>query len=130
MPIALYSPRISRFSFSGYTFVWINRQTDVSLPEGFYRQLVTGKVTVMSRTNKIISERIVDNMIARKFEEKTLYYIFRDGKYFQIGNQKHLVQVLKDRKKEVKRFIKDKKMIYHDNPEEMIVSVVSFYNQL
>ena len=131
MPIGLYRPRVSRFAFSGNSFVWMDKRTDVLFVQaGFYRHIVSGKVTVWARNIKLISEKVVDNRIARKFEETAKFYFLKEGQYYLINSKKELIKVLQEHKKEIQGYIRQNKFKYRLNPEKMIVAVSRYYNQL
>jgi hypothetical protein len=131
VPICLFGPRVKRFSFSGYTFIRVdNSSTGTNSTAGFYQQLIQGKVSALAKTTKTISEKIVDNKVARKFEQKIKYYALKEGQLFHIENKKDLLRVLEDHKKETQAFIKEKKLNFRDDPEKTIASVVEYYNHL
>lgn len=128
--IGLFSHRVKQFAFSGSTFIRLDNNNDRIMQSGFYRQLTVGKVIALARAKKIIAEKIIDNRIARNFEESTKYYVLKEGNYFYIQNKNDLLNVLKDHKKEVQGFMKKNKFKYRKKSEETIVSVVDFYNHL
>ncbi len=128
--IGLFSPRVKQFAFSGSTFIRLDNNNDEIMQSGFYRQLTVGKVIALARVKKIISEKIIDNKVARIIEEYTKHYVSKEGKYFYIQNKNDLLNVLKDHKKEVQGFMKKNKFNYRKQPEKTIVSLVDFYNHL
>ena len=130
-PITLFSPRVKQFSFLDSKFIRVDNATAGSfLQAGFYRQLTHGKVTALARATKTISEKITDNKVARKFEEKIKYYTLKDSRYSLIENKNNLLSILKERKKELQGFIKENKLNFRKDMENAIVSVVEFYNHL
>lgn len=129
--ITLFSPRVKQFSFLDSKFIRVDNATAGSfLQAGFYRQLTHGKVTALARATKTISEKITDNKVARKFEEKIKYYTLKDSRYSLIENKNNLLSILKERKKELQGFIKENKLNFRKDMENAIVSVVEFYNHL
>ena len=79
---------------------------------------------------KTISEKIIDNKVARKFKEKVKYYTLKDSQYSLIENKSDLLSILKERKKEVLGFIKENKLNFRKDMENVIISVAEFYNHL
>lgn len=129
--ISLYSPRVKEFSYSGMQFLRLNKKDASPAPEtGFYHILVSGKLTALRRSVKVIEEKLEANKVDRWFEEKTKYYMLKDGIYHHVNNKKDILSVCKDHKKEVQQFLSKKKLKYRQNPETMIVLVAGFYNQL
>jgi hypothetical protein len=130
MSIALFSPRVERFSFSTFNFIRINKPGTNSSPSaGFYQQLVQGKLTALSKRTKMISERIEDRTVLRKFEETVKFYLLKDGIYYPVRNKEDILTAVKDRRKDVQQFLSGKELKYRKDPEKTIIAVAEFYNQ-
>jgi hypothetical protein len=129
--IALFGPRVSEFSFLEYKFLRLGKPGDGSLlPEGFYRILTRGKVSAFSKKIKWIFEQVADQTIYRRFDEKTKYYILKDGVYYNIRKGGELLDLLQGHKKEVQQYLAGKKLKFKRAPEETITAAVEYYNQL
>jgi len=130
MPIALFSPRVSEFSFSGSNFIRIEKADEKTSPaKGFYQQLTSGRITVLSKRFKLLTERIENRTVIQKFEERAKYFLLKDGIYYPVRNKKELMAVVKDKKKEIQQFLSNNKMKYRRQREKVIVAVAEFYNQ-
>lgn len=128
--IALYSPRVKGFNFSGHKFIWFQKKDKSSLPEGFHEIVIDGKAALLMRSTKIISEKIENNTLQRKFEETKKYYIRKeDGVYYQVSNKKSLLSILKEKRREVQDAISKRQLKYRIEAEAMIVAAVQIYNQ-
>lgn len=128
--IGLFSLRVEQFSFSNYNFVRINKTGKKTSPApGFYQELVHGKLTVLAKRTKIISERIEGLTVLRKFEETVKYYLLKDGIYYPVKSKKDVLAVVKDLRKKVQQFLSGQKIKYRNNPREAIIAVAEFYNQ-
>lgn len=131
LPISLNSFRVSEFSFLNYQFIRVDTENPgQELRAGFYRLLSAGKVLALARTEKTISERIVDNKVVQRFETKTRYYISRGDQYYKIKNKNDLFRILDDHKNELHGFIRENKLNYRKIPERTITEAVNFYNKL
>ena len=130
MHISLYSPRIQEFRFSGFQFIYFNRENDnSSLPEGFYQVLVKGTITAFANTTKTISEKIVGNALYKKFEENVSYYLLKKGQYYHINSQNDLLNALEEHRKEIKGLLRTMKLNHKKDPLRIIISAVELYNQ-
>lgn len=128
--IALYSPRVKWFNFSGHKFIWLQKKDKSSPREGFYEIMAEGRATLYVRSTKIILEQIINNTLQRKFEETTKYYILKeDGIYYQVSNKKSLLSILKEKRREVQDFISKRKLKYRIDAGSMIPEAVQIYNQ-
>jgi hypothetical protein len=130
MSIGLFSPRVTRFSFSKFNFIRIDNSNEKTSPApGFYLQLTYGKLTVLAKSTKIISDRIEERVFLQKFDETVKYYLLKDGIYYYVNNKKDILNVIKDKKKEVQQFLSKNKLNYRKNREHTLVAIAEFYNQ-
>jgi hypothetical protein len=128
--IALYSPRVKEFSFGGRKFVRMTREmTDGALAEGFYQELSKGKVTAYQRTQKFIEEKVDITGISRWFEEKTRYFMLKEGKYKPIRNKNDLTNLLKEHRREVTQAMSRLNLKYRKNVQQNIIAATDAYNQ-
>jgi hypothetical protein len=130
MLITLFSPRVEQFSFSTFTFIRIDKTDQNSyLSPGFYQQLVRGKLTALAKRTKIINEKIEGTALLQKFEETVKYYLLKGGIFYPVKHKKDILTIVKDRRKEVQRFLLKNKLNYRKDREKTLVAVVEFYNQ-
>src|SRR5258706_2988946 len=116
LSIGLFSPRVGEFSFSTFHFIRIDTPGEKSfLSPGFYQQLVQGKLTVLVKRTKGISEKISGTTLTQKFEETAKYYLLKDGISYPVKNKKDILTAVKDLKKEVQQFLSGKKLKYRKN---------------
>jgi hypothetical protein len=129
--IALFSPRVKEFSYSGLKFVRLSKSWDETFPldEGFYLELGRGKATAYARSIKLIEENVETSGIYRKFIEKNRYYVLKNGTYYSIKNKNDLLNVLKDRKSEIQQLLDRSNVKYKSNQELSIATAVTLYNQ-
>jgi hypothetical protein len=127
--ISLFGQRVKEFSFSGLKFIRIDKTDKTSPPSGFYEVLVEGKTTLLIKTTKTISERIIDNALYSKFEQKVKYYILKNNQYYPVNNKKSLLDILKEKRKAVLDFITQKGLNYRRDTKNTIHAAVEFYNQ-
>ena len=130
MSIGLFSPRVTKFSFSSLNFISIDNSSEKTSPApGFYLQLVSGKLTVLAKRTKVISDRIEGRTFLQKFDETVKYYLLKEGIYYYIKNKKDILAVIKDEKREVQQFLSKNKLNYRKNREQTLVAIAEFYNQ-
>jgi hypothetical protein len=127
----LQSERVEDFDIWGHHFIRLvpdslNKQMDI----GFYDELYHKKLQILVRREKSIQEETTTTTIHYVFTPRTNYYIKKRGLYYNINSQGKLLDVLKDKKKELKQFLKDKSIRYKDNPEQNMVLLVAYYDQL
>lgn len=121
----LVTSKIQYFTLGSRKFVPLKNE---SLTEGFYELLYNGTSKVYARHTKNIQESIEAMEIHREFEEKTRYYVFKDGNYIAIKNKKSILSVLGDKKRELNQFMNKSKIRFRKNREQYIVKAVEFYD--
>jgi hypothetical protein len=121
-PIDPYMDRVQEFSLSGHRFI--------HTAQGVYDQLVTGFLTVMVRRTKKVEESIVGQELIHTITAKDYFYVVKGGVYYPVHDQKSLLALMSDRKKEVKDFIRSSGIRFRKGPEAAIVRITGFYDQL
>jgi hypothetical protein len=128
--IALFSPRISEFSFNGYRFVRANLAEDTKpYSTGFYQELVKGKLTALVKRIKTIEEKTSGASVTYSFVEEAKYYLCKQGSCYPIRSKDNILEVMKDQRKEVQQYLSKNKLNYRKQPEQTIKAVAEFYNR-
>jgi hypothetical protein len=127
--IRLYSERVQEFNFSGIYFVRLLAGSNKILKPGFYQRLAIGDVTLFARRNKKIDEKIEGLAIERKFVASDQFFALKDGSYKRINNKKSLLNLVKDRRQNVMKHLRQKGLLYRRDKEKTIVETAEFYNQ-
>jgi hypothetical protein len=119
--ISLSTEKIKEFSLPGHRFLQINGL--------YYDLLCSGKVTLLSRRIKIIEESIADLQIVYTATENDKYYLVKGGVSYPFGNLNGLLDLLKDKKKEIRQDLRKKKIRYRKDHERALVAATQYYNQ-
>lgn len=131
--IQLINERISSFNLLNHTFIRIVKDSANSnvINTGFYDQLYEGDITVLKKEKKKIDEEIsITAGIIRSVTEDNFYYLKKAGKYYSIKNKNYLVEVLHDKKKDIKQFMRKNKLKFKKDTENMLVQVAHYYDTL
>ncbi len=129
---SLIGERVKSFDFLSHHFININTDTivnnDSGLKSGFYDQVYHGKTEVLVKRLKRIQE--IAGNVERHFRYASDFYIKKDGRYYKCGNQTNVLEILKDKRKELQQYIRSSRIKFRKNPEEAMVKIVSYYDQL
>lgn len=130
--IALVSEKVAGFTIGGHRFRRIiNESVNNSLPvTGFYEILYDGPTRAILRRQKILTEIIVSQTIEIGYDEKTRYFVLRDGVYLPARNKASLLKILGDEKQALKPFIKKNKLRFRRDPVQALTRVVARYDTL
>jgi hypothetical protein len=118
--IGLAGERISAFFLFGHQFI----QT----PHGFCDLLYSGPVTILAKRKKRIDETIENIKVVRTVYEEVHYFALENGVYHPFSNLRSLLNLMKDKKKEINKDLRSKGIHYKKTPEEAIIAAAAYYN--
>ena len=125
--VMLVNEKVTEFTIQGHHFVQLK---NTPLPVGHYELTYDGVTKVYVRHRKTLQSRPVDYSIINEFEEKKLYYIYKGGTYFSVRGKGSVLKLLEDKKKELKKFIRDNKLQFGSDKARDISRLVQYYDQL
>lgn len=128
--LKLVPEKISYFLFPQDSFVRIS--ADSSLPSfittGFYEKLVEGKMTVLARRIKL-SRPLPDN-INKEYVQYDYYFVLLNNIFYRADSRNAFLDIMADKKEEIKKFIKDQHIRFNKNREVSMVKLAEYYSQL
>jgi len=132
--LRLISERVQYFNISGHHFINIDANTlskPGNLSTGFYDQVYNGKTEVLVKRRKSIqNSSAITGTIETYFSPTTDIYVQTNGIYTSVSSQSSILNVLKDKKKELKQYIKSNNISFRNNQEQAMIMVASYYDQL
>jgi len=128
--IDLFRDRTGSFSIPGHDFVKIEADSNTGkMKSGFYELLYNGKAKVVVRRTKVYAEEI-KRELERRYDSSSTYYILKKGTYYPIKNKGDVLDVFKDKRREISAFISKNKLKYRRQREELITGATRYYEQL
>ena len=124
--VMLVDDKVSEFTIQDHHFVHLK---DTPLPAGHYELAYDGNTKVYVRHKKTLQSRTVDYSIINQFEEKKLYYIYKDGKFLTVRGKGSVLKVLGDKKKELKKFARDNKLAFGNDRARDISRMAEYYDR-
>jgi hypothetical protein len=126
---ALINEWVLNFSLHNHNFIRIVVNFDSEIKTGFYDVIWDGKIKVLVKRTKSIQEKL-DNTVQKYFLPSTSYFIEKDGKYYKINSESAFMSLFKSEKQLFRKKIKENKLNFRKNPEEVLVTLASYYNTL
>jgi hypothetical protein len=128
--ISLVPEKIRTFSIGPCRFRYMAPGA-AQLPEpGFYQELfASGNLSLLARRHKTLVPPTSADETARYVQVNT-YYILLDGIATGFGSSKELLQILKDKRDDLKRFIRKNHLSFHRDFEGSLVQTVTYYRQI
>jgi len=132
---ALLSERVSAFAFSGHHFVRVNAgnlENDKSgISTGFYDQLYGGKSEVLARRSKTVQNSTNQTLaLETYFIEANDYYVRKGNAYYKVSGQGAFLNVFKDKKPELQKYMKDNGFKFRTDPEVAMARLAAYYDQI
>jgi hypothetical protein len=129
----LLKPKVKSFDFLGHHFVniipdSINNKSGIK--SGYYDELYNGKTEVLVKRTKSIQTTTNLAGLEKYFSPSIDYYIRKDKVYYSFSSQGQLLDILKDRKKEIQQYIKANKIKFRDDREQAMVKIASYYDHI
>jgi hypothetical protein len=129
----LLKPKVKSFDFLEHHFVNISNDTISNksiIKSGYYDELYNGKVQVLVKRTKSIQTTSSLVGLEKYFSPAVDYYIRKNKVYYSFSGQGELLDILKDRKKEIQQYIKANKIKFRDDREQAMVKIVSYYDHI
>ncbi len=131
--LELINERIPEFSISGHRFKRIETDSlDNALKTGFYEVLYEGKnIELFKKEFKEFKEALsVTEGYQVEILEKRSYYVRKEGKYFRVKNKNAALDLFRQKRGELEKFIKSKKLNFRKDLENAITQTAIHYDQL
>jgi hypothetical protein len=127
--VTLFTPRIKSFLILGEKFQYFPDRGKSFPPAGIYEELKTGAISLYVKRSKLIDENIVAGVLERKFIDKNAYYALKDGVYYAIKKEDSILDLMKDKRSEVKNRLSEAGIKYKRDTETALIVIVGYYNQ-
>ena len=131
---SLIPERVKSFDYLNHHFININADTlnnNTLIKSGFYDQLYHGKLEILAKRTKSIQTSSGGAQGTESyFSPSKDYFLKKNNIYHSFSSQGSLLDLLKDRKKELQQYIKANQIKYRANPEEAMVKIASYYDHL
>lgn len=128
--IKLLSEKVKYFVLDGRRFSSVLVAGD-SLGQGktgFYEELYSGNIKVFAKRRKLpqVIGKVEDNVT--RYIQYNSYYIQKAGKMTEVDNEKAVLNVLGDRKQDLKNFIRSDKLNFRKHFEEAVTATAAYYD--
>ncbi|HEV3326132.1 MAG TPA: hypothetical protein VG052_11025 [Puia sp.] len=129
--ISLFMDLVEGFTIEDHVFILLKDSLNPSAPRsGFYEQLYQGRIILLKREKKSLQENLAlptDNI--RTFIDSSVsFYLKKAGTWYPIDSKGLLLKALKERRAEVRKFIRNSNLSWHDDKEQLLLKVVLWYD--
>ena len=126
--LVLVPEKTGYFNLPGHLFI---RGSD-AFPgrQGFYDLLYDGKTEILVKRVKEMVPWSKSFEFNSVFMQNNNYFIYKDGSYKSVNNKKEMLDVLKDKRAELKDFISKNKPDFRKDFEKALVQTAKYYDQI
>lgn len=130
--LQLSSEKIESFRFFNSDFIKIDKDSfsDNLIKSGFYNVLYKGKIWLLKKQIKIVTEDLKTSQVLHMIDELDYYYIKKDEKFQLVTSKKNLLKIFSDRKKEIQQFIRANGLNFRDDRMRMLIETTAYYDSL
>lgn len=131
--IRLNSKKIGSFSLYGQLFIQPSfyEKNGNAPEEGFFQQLYKGSTSVLAKRKKKLSNKQgTEEKNIGRFLQFDSYFIKKGNDYLAISRKKDIIQAYADKKNEIRKFIGDHAFSFRKQPDDMLIKVAAYYDQL
>ena len=131
--VQLISEKVSSFSLLGHNFIRLEEDSAGKSPirTGFYDVLYQNRISLLKRTDRKINEELTASEgIIRTIDESINYFIQQNNQFYYVNSKGELLDILKNRKKELSQFIKKNKLNFRKDKENSLIKTIAYYNEI
>lgn len=131
--IGLYDPLVDSFSIENHFFVNLRDSLNPTAPHnGFYERLYNGHIQLLKKEKKEIQEDLYSSNVVQRFIQgaDSSYYLKTGNVYHPVNNGRSLQNVFKDRRKELKKFIRTQHLSMRKDRENTLIKATAWYDSL
>ena len=129
--IALDQNFVSEFCMQNTTFRYFDNletQRGASLRSGYYEVVYDGKMKFLGR--KVKSKSLDDNSSYMNYKLSTDLFLVKDGKLIRVKSMAKLIGQLSDKKRELKKYVRDNYLKLNLTDYSSAANVLKFYEGL
>jgi len=127
--INLINQKVQYFTFFNHTFLHlVPDSTDKVITNDFYDRIYNGTVKVFVKRQKIVFEE--PNTFEKSFVEKDHYFIYKNNNYYAVNDYGAVIDVFKDKKKDLVKYLRQNNIKYKKGPEYAIAKMAEYYDTL
>lgn len=131
--IALIGQLVDSFSIENHFFIRLRDSLNPTQPRnGFYERLYSGHIQLLKKEKKTIEEDLYSSNVVQRFIHgaDSAYYLKIGNVYHPVNNKRSLQNLLQDRKKDLRKFIRTQQLSMRKDRENTLIKVTAWYDTL
>jgi hypothetical protein len=128
--IQLVNQKIGYFIINDHFFVNSDGTGNDQASNGFFDRIYDGKHIVWVKRRKQIEDKPLDEKEKSTFVDYNTYYIKNENQFVAVNNLTSLLKVFGDKKKLVRKYLRDHQLKFKSDPEKTITEAAWYYDSL
>lgn len=131
--LKLINKNVQEFTIEGHNFKRLvsDSSNQSVIQTGFYELLFDGELKIYARRKKAAQEKTEQSSITLEFISDNKFYMEKSNLFYYIKNKSYLIKLLGIREKEVRDYVKNKKLRFKKAQRETdILSIVQYFQSL
>jgi len=130
--IVLDPEKVDAFSFLGHNYINIKEAEakENELSSGYYDLLYQGKITLLVKRSKTVTEKLSQAGVERSVSQHNRYYLLKDSVYTLLKNKKVLTKLLKSTQNQNQQYIKNNQLNFRNDTENAMLSLVRYHDSI
>ena len=126
----LRAEKISDIYFSEHHFIHFNTPKGENINAGYYDQLYNGRSEVLVKRIRTVQNNVTSQSVEVLYENRDVIYLKKGDNYIKVYSKSSVLDVFKDKSKQIKQFLKDNHIAYKEDVEGSIVKLATYYDQI
>ena len=127
--LELIDEHLASFTLQGHNFVRLVKDSTADIRTGYYDLLYDGKTKVYAKRRKEIQENLSSRTVISEYNERDIYYIYKNGKYFTVRSKPAVLKVFVERKTMLRKHLSKLKIRFKKNKDLVLVESAKFYDE-
>ncbi len=128
----MVNEKVRSFKLRDHLFVRLGASTDSTdeMPPGFYEQLYNGKSAVFVRHKKQLNTTTNQSEVFSEYVQYDTYFVRKENEYFRVYTNKTLLDAFKEKKSELRRFLREQRLDFKQDPSNTTRKAAEFFDQI
>lgn len=126
----LFGKKVEDIYLLDHHFIYLSATGHTGISEGYFDELYDGNTSVLVKRYKSISSSVSETRVEVTYTDEIEIYLKNGSKYFRVNSKNDILEVLKDKKKELYDFLETSKIKFNKDKEASVVTLAKFYDQI
>ena len=122
--------KVSDIYLAGHHFINLDAKNSYNIAPGFYDQLYDGKSQVLAKRIRTVRNSVTAQTVEVSYENEDVIYIKKGNSYYPVDGKGSVMDVFKDKKKQLNQYLNDNNIRYKNDKELSVVKLSGYYDQI